>query len=81
MTACADAPAPPDEGPPNSAGTPLPDVAEIVCEPDRDDPPGTAERPVQPDGVHVHVDVSLKEPVHVDGLLLDEEVQPGETDS
>jgi hypothetical protein len=80
MAACADAPAPSDEGPPNGVGTPLPDVAEIVCEPDgvmRLRQPSVS---VQPDGLHVHVDVSLKEPVHVDGLWLDEEVQPGETD-
>lgn len=79
MGACGDAPAP-IEGPPNGVGTPLPEVVEIVCEDDgviRLLQPSIA---IQLDGLHVHIDVRIDEPVLVDGLWLDEHVRPGESD-
>lgn len=80
MAACAEHPAPSDEGPPNGVGTPLPEVAEIVCEPDGVIRLARPSVTVQQDGVHVHVDVRMDEPVLVDGLWVDDQVQPGETD-
>lgn len=80
LITCADPPGPYDEDPQNGQPVAAPDVAEIVCEPD-----GVIRvlRPtvdVRPDGVHVHVDVRLDEPVVIDGLWLGPRVQPGETD-
>ena len=80
MAACAESPAPSDEGPPNGVGTPLPEVAEIVCEPDGVIRLARTSVTVQRDGLHVHVDVRMDEPVLVDGLWVDDQVQPGETD-
>jgi hypothetical protein len=79
LIGCADPPEPTDEGPPNEPAT-VPDVAEIVCEDDgviRLLEPSVR---AQPDGLHLRVEVSLDEPVQLDGPWLDEPFQPGATD-
>lgn len=80
LIACADPPEPTDESLQNSQTDVAQDVAEVVCE------AGGAIRVLdprvraQPDGLHVRVEVSLDGPVQLDGLWLDEPVQPGRTD-
>jgi hypothetical protein len=81
--ACAESPEPTDDGPPNGAGTPLPEVAEIVCEPDGATQVLTPEVVVQSDGVHIHVNVLLEEAAFLDGFRwvgIGPKIQPGERD-
>jgi hypothetical protein len=78
--ACADGPAPPEEGPPDVAGTPFPEVAELVCEADETTRILTPSVVVQADGLHVHVDVLLGEPAQIDGVWPHPRIRPGERD-
>jgi hypothetical protein len=76
VTACAE-PLPPTDSVPTGAP---PSVAQLICEPDGRTRVVTPEARVQPDGIHVHVQVLLDEPVVLDGLWLDRRVGPGEAD-
>jgi hypothetical protein len=75
--ACADPPAPVEEGPPNAVPEGVPDVAEIVCEADGSTTVRTPEVVVQPDGIHVHVVNRLDEPASVNGFGFD--IDEGDT--
>jgi hypothetical protein len=76
FVACADPPAPGEEGPPNVPAV-VPDVAEIVCEADGSTTVRTPQVVVQPDGIHVHVVNRLDEPASVNGFGFD--IDEGDT--
>jgi hypothetical protein len=78
--ACADPPDPADQRPLSDQPTAVADIAEVVCEADGAIRLLEPSVRVRPDGLHVRVEVSLDEPVHLDGPWLDEPLQPGATD-
>lgn len=75
VVACADPPAPGEEGPPNAVPEGVPDVAEIVCEADGTTTVRTPQVVVQRDGIHVSVVSRLDEPASVG--LFGRDVEPG----
>jgi hypothetical protein len=80
LVACAEAPSPGNQGPLYGQPAAIRDVAQVVCEADGRIRLLEPSVRAQPDGLHIRVDVSLDEPVQLDGPWLDEPLQPGAAD-